>query len=321
MGGTENEEDVSGGDGAGAPPLHAPIDNGAASPPLVHDNVLSAVYDIAPPPLPPANDGALPPRTSLLDIMPPLTTSVDNTAPPPATTSINTNAPPVPPLITAPPPADVPPPATRIDDTMPPPATTSINTTALPVPPLINNDARFVPPAFVNETWLRLPLQEISACSLGPQFSRTLELLCELECGYGFKNKTRGFSVKGRPAQLDAWVRAGRGSKKAKTPHVSNALAFADVWWTWWLTLQPGWRGSSRPLSKGAYEGSWEPLVMPGANAMLGPVACLYWWGRTANGVASEQLVVDGGSIETWQDAVEDINYVLEGLIMYNAEE
>lgn len=86
------------------------------------------------------------------------------------------------------------------------------------------------------------------------------------------------------------------------------------------MTLQPEWRGSSLPLPRGTYDGNWGPLLIPGANAMLGPVACLYWWGRTANGVASEQQVTEGGIIEEWQDAVEEINYVLEGLIKYNAE-
>ena len=48
---------------------------------------------------------------------------------------------------------------------------------------------------------------------------------------------------------------------------------------------------------------------------MLGPVACLYWWGRTVNGVASEEPVSDKGTVEEWMDAVEDITYVLQGLV------
>lgn len=86
------------------------------------------------------------------------------------------------------------------------------------------------------------------------------------------------------------------------------------------MSLQPAWRGSSLPLAKVVDGKGWEPLLVPGANTMLGPVTCLYWWGRTANRVASEEPMVDRGGLEEWQSALEDVNYVLEGLIKYNTE-
>ncbi|KZP10388.1 hypothetical protein FIBSPDRAFT_758443 [Athelia psychrophila] len=176
---------------------------------------------------------------------------------------------------------------------------------------------RFVPPLSVHATWLQLPLEQISLCELGPEFSRSLGMLCVLEAAYNFVNKTRGFAAKGRPAQLDAWVRSGRGSKGKAPPHVSSASTFAVAWWEWWLALQPEWRGSARPLFRGPFGEDWEVLATPGANAMLGALACLYWWGCNVQGVASEAPVVDVGGVEEWLDAVEDMNYVLEGLIKH----
>ncbi|KZP27109.1 hypothetical protein FIBSPDRAFT_731165 [Athelia psychrophila] len=177
----------------------------------------------------------------------------------------------------------------------------------------------FVPPLFVKSTWLQLPLEQLSACDLGRPFSRTLGLLCDLEQSYGMANKTRGFSVTGRPAQLGTWIRGGRGGRGGSHPQVSDAVSFSKVWWGWWLSLQPACRGSSPPLAKVVDGGSWEPLLTPGANAMLGPVACLYWWGQTANGITSEEPV-GSGVLEEWHRALEDVNYVLEGLIKYNAD-
>lgn len=209
-----------------------------------------------------------------------------------------------------------------------PPPPPPIDSNTVSAPPRVNDDARppsngnralFVQPPFVSASWLQLPLQQITACDLGHRFAHTLDRLCELEYTYDLVNKTRGFSAKGRPAQLDAWIRLGRGSRTKVPQHVVDATKFAKVWWEWWLSLQPEWRGSSRPLSR-VYGGSWEPLLMPGANAMLGPVACLYWWGRTAKGFALDSPVVDIGSVEGWEDAVEDVNFVLEGLIKYNTK-
>ncbi|KAF7968024.1 hypothetical protein HWV62_32154 [Athelia sp. TMB] len=204
------------------------------------------------------------------------------------------------------------------------PSTTSAPSPPFVVPSTINSFADppspssssgcFEPPAFARQTWLGPPLSHISGSNLGPTYSRTLGLLCELEQAYGFANRPRGFLTSDRPALLTTWVRNGRGSKKKAPPHVSDAAAFTDVWWDWWRTLQPGWRGTSQPLSQEADGGSWEPLAVPGANAMIGPIACLYWWGRTVHGLAEEK-VEKQGSKEKWLEAVEDVNYTLKGLI------
>jgi hypothetical protein len=60
----------------------------------------------------------------------------------------------------------------------------------------------------------------------------------------------------------------------------------------------------------------WEPLYAPGANGMLGPVACLYWWGHAVLDKDGGCVKVNG-DIKEWTDAVEDVTWVLVGLIKH----
>jgi hypothetical protein len=163
--------------------------------------------------------------------------------------------------------------------------------------------------------WLQKPLEEITKCDLNDAYTNMVSLLCDLERAYTFVNKTRGFpKVKmERPAQLSHWIHDGRG--RGSLPIILDVPKFTKVWRDWWSALQPTWRQGEAELVRGDYDGmDWEPLYAPGANSMLGPVACLYWWGCAVLGKDGGCVKVNG-DIKEWMDAVEDVTWVLDGLI------
>jgi hypothetical protein len=164
--------------------------------------------------------------------------------------------------------------------------------------------------------WLQKPLGEISKCDLGEAYANMVARLCDLERLYNFVNKTRGFPkvCKKRPAELDHWVHDGRG--RGAPPVVSNVSQFATTWNDWWSELQPVWRRGKDGLLREEYGDNWELLYAPGANGMLGPVACLYWWGVAVLS-EDESSVEANGPVAVWTEAVKDVTWVLEGLIRH----
>lgn len=175
------------------------------------------------------------------------------------------------------------------------------------------NTAMNLEPSADVPDWLRKPLAEIAKISLGAKYNTLLGLLCQLERAYQFHNKTRGYPKNRRPQLLNDWVTDGRG--RSSTPVVSNVAVFAERWWVWWSTLQPSWRGSGRPFTRLENQSEWGLLVAPGANGMLGVVACLYWWGKSVLKEVDEGLVQVAGGVDDWQDAVAEVHWVLQALI------
>ncbi|KAH7904934.1 hypothetical protein BJ138DRAFT_989940, partial [Hygrophoropsis aurantiaca] len=163
--------------------------------------------------------------------------------------------------------------------------------------------------------WFMNAYDDISKLDLGEDYKRALALLVNLEATYEFKNKTRGLSKNGRPPQLDQWIANGRG-RGNKPPLVTNVNSYTKTFWTWWSSLQPNWRqcgANSRPLRTPHYGDIWGELDTPGANGMLSPLACVYWWGCAVLGKV-EGVVVNGCEDE-WKSALFDVIWVLEGLI------
>lgn len=73
-----------------------------------------------------------------------------------------------------------------------------------------------------------------------------------------------------------------------------------------WVRPSPG--ETSRSVRLGL-------LIAPGANGMLGVVACLYWWGKSVLQKVENGIVLDEGSVEDWEEAVADVQWVIEALI------
>jgi hypothetical protein len=171
--------------------------------------------------------------------------------------------------------------------------------------------------AIANDTWLEKPLRTITKVHLGPDFSEVVDRLCLLEASYGWINKTRGFPkvAVDRPAQLSMWVRDGR--RRSTSPVVMDIPCFETAWWAWWLSLQPDWHPTQRPLEKGLYRDDWTKLKALGANGMLGVVACLYWWGKAVQGFEDVGVIKRAGNSNGWTEATEDVTWVLKGLLAH----
>ena len=86
--------------------------------------------------------------------------------------------------------------------------------------------------------------------------------------------------------------------------------------WLLPLVAQPQ-HPTQRPLEKGLYRDDWTKLKAPGANGMLGIVACLYWWGKAVQGLEDVGVVKRAGSGNGWTEATEDVTWVLKGLLAH----
>jgi hypothetical protein len=94
---------------------------------------------------------------------------------------------------------------------------------------------------------------------------------------------------------------------------IPNVAAFADVWWTWWIGLQPPWRRSTcqrlsvndRVLPDNA---DWEALWTSGQNGLLSVVATLYWWGFAEKGAGTGTASAD------WANAVANTTWVMRAI-------
>ncbi|KAF7969170.1 hypothetical protein HWV62_28178 [Athelia sp. TMB] len=198
---------------------------------------------------------------------------------------------------------------------------------ALPTPPQISAPSkRYMPSVTVKSSWLGAPLLQITAQTLGEEYTHVLDLLCKLETAYGLKTTAgsfqaaRGGKMPLKPKWLADWVKDGRG--RNLKPEVLDVPAMEQSWWKYWLALQPTWRGDTPPLlapnisDLSPSQMNWGPLVFPGLNGMLGIVACLYWWGRTTLGLTSKSVPEDKrGTLQGWRAAVSDTAYVLEALL------
>ena len=69
------------------------------------------------------------------------------------------------------------------------------------------------------------------------------------------------------------------------------------------------------PLARLEDQSDWGKLYAPGANGILGIVACLYWWGKSTLGKVEEGVVQDAGNIEEWKEAVKDVQWTLQALV------
>ncbi|KAF7970434.1 hypothetical protein HWV62_23909 [Athelia sp. TMB] len=204
--------------------------------------------------------------------------------------------------------------------------TTPVARTIAPpaLPPSTSPLKRYIPSPATKSSWLAGPLLQITAQGLGDKYSRVLDLLCKLETAYGFKKSASSFQRADgvkivKPRALADWVRDGRGRRLK--PEVKDIPAMETAWWSYWVSIQPTWRGNKRPLSTtqpsnlSPAQARWGPLVCPGPNGVLGPVACLYWWGCSVKGITPDVDKTRGGTLEEWETALADVTYVLEGLV------
>ncbi|KAJ7792270.1 hypothetical protein B0H13DRAFT_1529083, partial [Mycena leptocephala] len=177
--------------------------------------------------------------------------------------------------------------------------------------------------------WFAEVYPEVSAQNLGESFNALLTLLGELESVYLWEKTPAGVKASwnaknvGRPSQLGMWVKGAQGSAghgigmaNGVGPPIPSLAVYGKEWWRWWAKVQPTWRvsdtGRPQRFLRDGYPdavGAWTTMRHPGPNGALSFVATLYWWGKK---------VVEGGEREdreSWADAVQDVKWMLTGLL------
>ncbi|KAJ6447330.1 hypothetical protein C8R47DRAFT_999819, partial [Mycena vitilis] len=163
--------------------------------------------------------------------------------------------------------------------------------------------------------WLDKAIAWLQRKDLGAQYASLLAALVRLEEAFGFDAETYGaLPSEDRPDQVQKWIGAGR-TRGQKVPAIANVGKYAEEWYGWWDSMQPEWRrrGADGAWMVGgdtAYGGNeeWGYLDRPGPNGCLSIVASLYFWGVCDNQSAAQRA--------RWQEAVEDVSWMLEGLEM-----
>ncbi|KAJ7080722.1 hypothetical protein C8R43DRAFT_1143069 [Mycena crocata] len=259
---------------------------------------------------------------SEMEVDPPVAPPSQSPAPPPPPPPTSqAPPPPSPPASPAPPPPPPPPPPPIVPWTPgpapPPPSSTVMQ--ALPslgnAPPLTGTTA---PPTIAvlmpanAPPWLVDAIAHLSRQNLGCHFDSVLVVLVRLEeaAGLEVEDSQRGrlpAEKKTRPAEIHDWIRGGRGSKAKGYPKAS-ILKYPQKYMAWWDSLQPQWRKrdpDGKLITGGEYGADWGVLDCSGVNGCLSAVAGLYFWGI---------LQMDEEQQKVWDDMVQDVAWVLEGL-------
>ncbi|KAF9017018.1 hypothetical protein BDZ89DRAFT_1141053 [Hymenopellis radicata] len=155
-------------------------------------------------------------------------------------------------------------------------------------------------------------------CIGSPEWYNLLNLWTRVEAIAEFRlgSFILGYQSDLKPAALSDWVNTRR--RKAISIPRRNLKSFAAEFWTWWIDLQPEWRdvaGFEGPLTeehrRPAIGRDWGQLgEAKGRNGIVSVIACLAWWGV--------HHLVDSGPValrEQWRDAVDDVAYVLDGIL------
>ncbi|KAJ7490201.1 hypothetical protein B0H11DRAFT_1719305 [Mycena galericulata] len=169
--------------------------------------------------------------------------------------------------------------------------------------------------------WLRDIVRVLSAADLGPHYKSLLQMLIRLENKFGPSEKGRaGISTTHRPAEVQAWIRAGRGlrSKAVFDAGIEDLEDYAKRWSSWWDSLQPEWRtrDADGQWTIGVeYGNDWDTLWVPGQNGLSSVVASLYFWGSSSRAMGTNGLSVwNRDELERWERAVQDVVWMVEGL-------
>ncbi|KIJ92126.1 hypothetical protein K443DRAFT_135355 [Laccaria amethystina LaAM-08-1] len=152
-------------------------------------------------------------------------------------------------------------------------------------------------------SWFRDAHRLLSSQNLGGDFT-----FAPGGCSAGFRSDNR-------PPAVHYWISRGRTIQ----PRISNITDFEENWWKWWKGLQPAWRAvfevecpldrTHRPALTGGHD--WSAINKHGRNAFFFIMATLLWWGAASSKPPSK----DPG----WMVAVEDLGWVLDGLLGVNA--
>ncbi|KAJ7429655.1 hypothetical protein B0H11DRAFT_1662857, partial [Mycena galericulata] len=164
------------------------------------------------------------------------------------------------------------------------------------------------PPCPANAAeWFAHALAEMSKVNLGVHFNALLAAWVRIEAACAFDNPKIALPSKGRPEHVGRWIQGARGRRNQANPVVNDPEKYAAAWWAWWNSLQPEWRTMEADgktwVVGGAYGSDWETLSYWGQNGLLSVVASLYFWGCS---------VAESPQLEAWEDAVNDVSWIME---------
>ncbi|KAJ7041691.1 hypothetical protein C8F04DRAFT_946802 [Mycena alexandri] len=206
----------------------------------------------------------------------------------------------------------------------PPPSTSTLN--ALPELTTAPPPSRPSPPPSIPivvpekaPAWLKSSVQDLTRVDLGCHYASVVAALIRLETAakYGHNDDSRLPAAQrgntARPKVLAAWIRGGRGTKSKLQPVVASLATFVPEWDGWWDSMQPEWRERNRqgrwridlPYQK---EWDWGVMQAYGINGILSVVAGIYFWGVAVLAQHDEDQTA------RWDNAVQDVVWVLEGL-------
>lgn len=171
--------------------------------------------------------------------------------------------------------------------------------------------------------WMKNLMENLEEHDLGPQWKNVLGCLTVWEGRATFKElKGGGFclSSAGWPAKVEAWIK--NCYQKGTDIPKEVVHEFANTWWSWWKLLQLRWQtvedveGLLVVVHHREYGHDWSLLQKTGQNGFTLLVACLAWWGQA---VASRDSAEQVTLWDEWWDAVEEVHFVLIGLLAYVA--
>lgn len=142
---------------------------------------------------------------------------------------------------------------------------------------------------------------------LGECWAVLVEVWVEFEKKEGFKEQGL-LPAKERPECVSEWIRRGR--PPAWMPAITAVSKLETAFHTWWVSLQPKWRVSSKGaiITTDLESGDdWDHLQKPGLNGLLSVLVGLFYWGRTLKRSAKQH--------EAWATCVDDCIFVLRHLV------
>ncbi|KAJ7027745.1 hypothetical protein C8F04DRAFT_1266695 [Mycena alexandri] len=147
----------------------------------------------------------------------------------------------------------------------------------------------------------RALLEKVSAD--GSEWAEMVDLWWKLESSGGFA-AGKPLATKGRPAEVGWWIQRARRA----TPMIKSAHVFATSWISWWIELNPKWRGAagSDKMLRTEGQSGWDGLkaTATGVNGLLSVLMCLKWW--------KDAIDDEEGD---WAIAVSDVTWVLRQLL------
>ncbi|KAF9471309.1 hypothetical protein BDN70DRAFT_939042 [Pholiota conissans] len=155
--------------------------------------------------------------------------------------------------------------------------------------------------------WFNVATAQFRSKDLGNAWHQLLTSWTQFEEASMYtENGTLG--TKGRPPLVSEWIRYARSPKYS--PKTLKLNIVSSMFWAWWRGLQPEWRADDGSGVLPRSNGDLMTIRKPGKNGLLSVLALLFYWGIEAQGKGSR------GGENDWKDAVDDVDWVIRGLLL-----